>query len=479
MPTPASDSQRELLSLVTARVRDAYVRRPFYVDGALDLVSVCRLLAAENLTYALVRDGAGEAERVGIFTTTDLRDAMLRPTAPAATPVRAVARFSLVEVGPDTELFEALWLMLRERVHRLVVRDGSEVLGVLGQLDLVSFVANHSHIVALQIDEASSIAALQPCAARVEALVGLMHDSGIRVERIARLAGELNRRLMARAWQIVAPADLVANSCLLVLGSEGRGEQLLRTDQDNALLLRDGYAPPELADAAARFSAALGEFGYPPCPGGIMVTNPRWRASVTQFRATVRDWILGADPEGPMQLAIFLDAAAVAGDPALLAAARAEIDRTLAGNDAFFARFAAPADQFEEPSWWTRLTARADEQAFDIKRLGTFPIVHGARALCLRHGVQAVGTAQRLARLVELGELDAALARDLTESLHYLMGLRLRRQLEQRAAGVPTDNLVQPAALSTMERDQLKDALAITRRFRALLRERFRLDAVQ
>ena len=99
--------------------------------------------------------------------------------------------------------------------------------------------------------------------------------------------------------------------------------------------------------------------------------------------------------------------------------------------------------------------------------------------LILRHGVQAVGTAQRLARLVELGQLDAALARDLTESLHYLMNLRLRRQLRCRADGVPVDNQVIASSLSTMERDQLKDALAITRRFRALLRERFRLDAVQ
>ena len=477
---PASESQRELLSLATARVRDAYLRRPFYVDGTLDIVAVCRLLAAEGLTYALVRDRDEDGERLGIFTTTDLRDALLRDTPPAATAVRDVARFFLVEVHPDAELFEALWLMLRERVHRLVVRDGDQVLGVLGQLDLVSFVANHSHIVALQIDEATSLEALVPTAARIESLVGLMHDSGIRVERIARLVGELNRRLIARVWHLVAPPELVARSCLLVMGSEGRGEQLLRTDQDNALLLRDDPAPAGLETIAARFSAALGTLGYPPCPGDIMVTNPRWRASVARFCETLRDWTLGAAPDGPLNLAVFFDAAVVAGDAGLLAEARAWLDRNLAGNDAFLARFAAPADQFEEPhSWWSRLTARADEQALDLKKLGTFPIVHGVRALCLRHRVNAVSTAQRLQRLVELGHLDAPLARDLTESLHYLMGLRLRRQLQQRAAGGPADNLVQPAALSTMERDQLKDALAITRRFRVLLRERFRLDAFQ
>jgi CBS domain-containing protein len=344
----------------------------------------------------------------------------------------------------------------------------------------VSFVANHSHIVALQIDEAVTVEQLAPSAARIEALVGLMHDSGIRVERIARLVGELNRRLIARVWQLTAPPELVAGSCLLVMGSEGRGEQLLRTDQDNALLLRDDYASPDLEAITARFSAALGQLGYPPCPGNIMVTNPLWRATLAEFRATLHDWIHGGTPDGPMHLAIFFDAAPVAGDATLLALARAHLDRLLVGNDAFLARFAAAADQFEEPgsSWWARLTARAEEQPFDLKKLGTFPIVHGVRALCLRHHVQAPGTTERLERLVALGHLDAALGRDLREGLHFFMSLKLRNQLQQRAAGASPGNVVQAAALSTMEGDQLKDALAINRRFRVLLRERFRLDAL-
>ena len=202
---------------------------------------------------------------------------------------------------------------------------------------------------------------------------------------------------------------------------------------------------------------------------------------MARFCETLRDWTLGAAPDGPLNLAIFFDAAVVAGDAgaarrgARLARPQPRRQRRLPRA----LRRAPPTSSRSRTSWWSRLTARADEQALDLKKLGTFPIVHGVRALCLRHRVNAVSTAQRLQRLVELGHLDAALARDLTESLHYLMGLRLRRQLQQRAAGGPADNLVQPAALSTMERDQLKDALAITRRFRVLLRERFRLDAFQ
>lgn len=470
-----SDTQREMLSLVTARVRDAYVRKPHYVDGALDIVSVCRELAAQGLTHTLVRDGG----RVGIFTTTDLRDALLRERPPAELPVREAARFELIDIDADADLFEALWLMVRHRVHRLLVRDGPEVLGVLGQLDLVSFVANHSHIVALQIDEAATVDELQAAAQRIDALVVLLQEGGIKVERVARLVGELNRRLFERLWSLVAPAELVANSCLLVMGSEGRGEQILKTDQDNALLLRDGFEWPGLPEVAQRFNAALIAFGWPPCPGGIMLSNPAWRASVAQFRATLRDWVYGGDLQGVLQLAIFFDASAVAGDAALLQGLREHLDRILAGSDAFHARFAAPADQFEEPvSWWSRLTARADEQPLDLKKLGSFPIVHGVRALSLRHGVRETGTAARLARLVAQGQVDAPLGADLLEALHYLMGLKLRHQLRQRAAGQAPGNLVRPSDLSTMDRDQLKDALAIVKRFRALLRQRFRLDTL-
>lgn len=477
--SPAAQTQREMLSLVTARVRDAYVRKPFYVDGSLDLVSVCRLLSQQGLTNALVQDREHGVERLGIFTTTDLRDALLRPEPPATLAVREVARFGLVEIHPDAELFEALWLMVRHRVHRLLVREGDTVIGVLGQLDLVSFVANHSHIIAQQIDDAGSVDELQAAAQRVDAMIALLHDGGIKIERIARLVSELNARLFARLWALIAPQMLIDNSCLVVMGSEGRGEQILKTDQDNALLLRDGFDFPELEAVVRRFNEALHVCGYPPCPGDIMLTNPLWRQPVTAFKDTLRRWIYEPDPQGPMHLAIFFDAQAVAGDASLLREARAHLFRILAGGDAFLARFAAAADQFSEPgSWWSRLTSKRDEQPLDLKKLGTFPIVHGVRALALQQGIDARGTSDRLKALLAQQQIEPELARDLGEALHYLMGLKLRCQLRQVKEGLAASNLVRPSDLSTMERDQLKDAIAINRRFRTWLQQRFKFDAL-
>ena len=475
MPTTDLDVQREMLLLVTARVRDAYLRRPVYVEAALDVASVCGQMAILNVTCVLVRDG----ERLGLFTTTDLRDAVVRGTVLERMPVRDAARFELITVHPDCELFEALWLMERHRVHRLVVCDGAQVLGILAQLDLVSFVASHSHIVALQIDEATSVADLQLAAARIDSMITLLHDGGIKIERIARMVNELNARLFARLWSLVAPAELVANSCLIVMGSEGRGEQILKTDQDNALLLRDGFEPVGLEAVAARFNGALIELGYPPCPGDIMLTNPLWRQPLAAFRETIRDWLFAADPQGPMRLAIFFDAAAVAGDRSLLEAARDHLDAVFAGNDAFLARFASAVDQFSAAGgWWSWLTTRRDDTQLDLKKIGTFPIVHGVRVLALQHRLREVGTAARLRVLVERHAIDAELARDLVDALHCFMGIKLSHQLRQRAAGEVPGNLVRPADLGTLERDAITHAVAIVKRLRTLLTQRFRLDAL-
>ena len=470
-PPGSPQAQPEWLSLVTARVRDASLREPFEVDGALDLVAVCRLLAEHGLTEALVRDG----ERLGMFTTTDLRDALLRSEPPARITVRSVAHFDLIEIGADAEIFDALRLMLQHRVHRLLVREGGVIAGVLGQLDVVDFVAHHSHLVALQVDAAHSAAELKAAAARIDTMVELLHQGGTRTERIAHLVSELNGRLFAKLWSLIAPSALVENSCLVVMGSEGRGEQILKTDQDNALILRDGFELDDLPGVAARFNAALADLGYPPCPGNVMLTNPVWRQPLTAFRETLTEWCYGGDPEGPMRLAMFLDAVAVAGDATLLEQARDHLDRALTDSEVFLARFASAVGQVGDADhWWSWLGQRRDT-LLDLKRLGIFPIVHGVRALALRHRLREVGTAGRLRALAARGKLEAVLARDLLDALHVLMGLRLTRQLHQRAAGQAIDNRVRRADLGTLEREGLRDALTIVKRFRALLVTEFRL----
>ena len=275
---------RELQSLMMTRVSDAYLRPAHVVDAQTDVLSVVEIFHTRRTSNVLVRDDSVEPPRLGIFTTTGLQRAILGPTPLGELPVGRLASFPLVTVRPTQHVFDAMASMIRHKVHRVVVSDGEGIVGMLEQLDLLSFLSNHSYLITVQIVQANDLQALKEAAVQIPRLIGLLHRGGTKVALIAQLVQEINASLFERAWQLIAPADLVDNSCLFVMGSEGRGEQLLKTDQDNGLVLRDGYeCAHDLQAVCERFSQALADFGYPECPGRIMVNNPRWRGWAGPF----------------------------------------------------------------------------------------------------------------------------------------------------------------------------------------------------
>ncbi|MDM0115980.1 DUF294 nucleotidyltransferase-like domain-containing protein [Variovorax sp. J22R133] len=470
-------SQREMQALAMSRVEDAFLRPAHVVEGTASIVDVARVMQANHSSSVLVRDG----ERLGIFTNTGLQRAVVGGRSLADWPVRELATFSLVRIAPDAPLFDALALMIQHQVHRLVVSKDGHVVGLLEQLDLLSFLSNHSYLITVQIARAQDLDALRVEAEKITRFIALLYRGGTRVGQIGALVQALNAKLFERAWQLVAPPEVVANSCLFVMGSEGRGEQLLKTDQDNGLILRDGSAMEAAVVEAAcnRFSAALRDFGYPDCPGGIMVSNAAWRHSASDFAAVVRRWLRQPDANGLMALAIFIDAHAVAGDAALLTGVQGEIDQLVAADDAWLGRFAAAIDAFPDAGggWWNRLLlGEHDKQALDLKKAGIFPVVHGVRSLALRDHVRATGTAARLDALVALGRLSQELANDLIDSLHFMMGLKLDAGLAELDAGHAVSGAISTGQLSSLERDLLKDALAVVKRFKVLVRHQFHLE---
>lgn len=483
-------SQHELQSLTMARVDEAFVRPPHFVDADTDIVSIVKLFQAERTTTVLVRDNACDPPRLGIFTHTGLQRAILSGTPLHALPVRQLANFSLISVRPSDQLGEALAVMIRKRVHRVVVAeldgggavDNARIAGVLEALDLFSFLSNHSYLISVQIIEAADIPTLALAAQHINRSIALLHQSGTKVSLIATLVQELNARLFERTWQLIAPPDLVANSCLFVMGSEGRGEQLLKTDQDNGLILRDGYAAPaDLADICGRFSAALRDFGYPDCPGNIMVSNPVWRQTAANFARMARQWLLMPSPDSLMSLAIFIDAHAVCGDPTLLEEVRRGVFNLVGHSDAMLARFASAINSFAESGgWWNRLLSRGDhdEEVLDLKKAGIFPLVHGIRSMALEQRLSDLGTVARIRGLVAAGRLTEAMGADLTESLHFFMGLKLKVGLAEIAMGRPVSGGIQMSRLSSLDRDLLKDTLGVVKRFKLMMTQRYHLDMI-
>ena len=475
-------SQHELQSLAMARVDAAFIHPPHFVDATISILDVVKKFHALRINTVMVEDHTVDPPALGIFTGTGLQRAILHGTPLDQLPVGELANFSLIKVKPDDLMGDALATLIKHKVHRVVVADGDTIHGVLEALDLFGFLSNQSYQINEQILSAKDVPTLKAAAGQITRLIALLHRNGTKVNMIARLVQELNLRLFERAWQLIAPKDLVDNSCLFVMGSEGRGEQLLKTDQDNGLVLRDGYVcSVDIAQVCRQFSQALADFGYPECPGNIMVSNPHWRQSVADFSQMVRMWSVTASPDTLMELAIFLDAHAVCGDSALLDQVRASVFALTADNDAMLARFAAAINFFGSSNgWWNRLLSRSEKggDQLDLKKVGTFPLVHGIRSMALAQHLTAVSTAQRIEALMACGKLPAKMGADLIDSLHFFMGLKLKVGLQEMDTGHAISGGIQLEKLSSLDRDLLNDTLDVVKQFKVLLNQRFHLEVL-
>ena len=474
-------NQYEINSLSLALVSQAFLRKANTVDASTDLMSVVKIFNDQRTTHVLVRNALPESKDLGIFTTTNLQRAILAQLPLESTPVGPLSNYKLITVQANVRLYEALAVMIKHSVNRVVVMNQSEVVGILEQVDLLSFIANGSSLVVQKILQSKTLEDLKIPAEQITKLISLLHRNGSKVEMIARLVQELNTKLFEKAWSLIASPDLLANSCLFVMGSEGRGEQILKTDQDNGLIVNDNFPIGEqVISCCDQFSAALIDFGYPECPGKIMVNNSAWRMTVKDFSETAKGWLLEPSPESLMNLAIFLDSHPISGDPKLLETVKQALFKLINDNQFLLARFASAIESISsEAGWWNRLLTLGSDNVdhrINLKKAGIFAIVHGIRSLALENHISINSTVGRIQELVQMHKLPKDLAGELVESLHLLMELRLKGGLSELETSKEVSGEIDTSRLSTLERDLLKDSLSVVKRFKLFLRQHFRLE---
>ncbi|ACL55097.1 DUF294 nucleotidyltransferase-like domain-containing protein [Methylobacterium nodulans] len=474
----ASWQRRESMdSVLRTRIRDARHAPAVFLSGGSTLEEAARRMLAADVDAVFVED----AGRTGLLTGHKVTRAAVIEHRPFDTPVRDLAKFDVTAVEADQFLLDALLVMTRHGNRRIAVRQDGAYVGWLRDIDLLGAFAGNAQLVPSRIDRAASIEDLREPARDIQAQGQQLHRQGVRVDAVAQVISDLNRRLYARLFALLAPAAIREAGCLFLMGSEGRGEQTYRTDQDNGLILSRPVPQAELADFRDAFSAALGELGYPPCPGEIMVRNPLWSQEADHFVNQLRLWAQAGDPDAAMNLAIFADATAVAGDPAPLQRAKTFLTEAVRGETRLLAQIANliniagdAANGGLVDAVFSRVGLRRNE--LDLKRAGLFPLVHGVRVLAIEAGIAPTGTVERIRALTQGGILEEGFGRDLASALLALMGLRFDRQLAaaQRGQGLGPV-ILDFDAMPTLERDLLRDSLRIVRRLREVIHVRYAL----
>lgn len=460
-----------MAGFMLARVSDC-MRPAHIVADDTDISGAVDVLNARQADSVLVR----RAHEVGMVTKTDLLNALVVSEQSQATRVVDIAHFHLITATPDQYLFEALVAMTRHDVSRVVVVKQAEVVGVVELMDVLSYFSSRSYVVSLQVEQANDLASLANASQRTPELVNALMAQGVKLRFAMDLLAALNGRIISKAWQFTIDARYHDRSCLLVMGSEGRGEQILKTDQDNALILDESVEWQGLDTDMQTLTNTLVQLGYPPCPGNIMVSNPDWVGRVSDWQQRIAHWARRRDGDSLMKLAILLDSHPVAGNARLHEAVRDSLFEALAGDELLLSYLARAVLRFSTPLTLFG-SLKKPQHGIDIKKGGIFPIVHGVRTMALERRISATSTFERLDALVTDGRLKRRFADDLGEALVLFTELRLKGQLAQfnEASSQPSNRVI-VQQLSSLERDLLREALHIVKDFKQRLSHRYHLE---
>lgn len=468
--------QNELTPFMVSRVDEIYLHAPCFVDSTLSIKEALHEMSKQESEVILVRDGAS----IGIVTDTNLREKVLLCEKSIQDPIGDIATFGLVTIEKSDFLFNALLLFTKHGVKRLIVVEDDTIVGILEQLDLLSHFANHTHLIAASIDRARTIEELHNAQRSLTHLISSLTSKGVKIRYISKLVSQLNAKMYAKVFEMVVPPQLQTKCALIVMGSEGRGEQILRTDQDNALIIRDGEDETQFEPFMMKFNEYLLQLGFPKCSGNVMVSNPYWRRSVSGYKTVISQWVESLDEESLLCLSIFLDASCVAGDESLLITCREYMCEHFEGRSDVLAHLAKSALAFETPlTLFSRfvLGRSLHEGELDIKKGGIFAIVHGIRILALEHKILSTNTTQRIKELNNAGLFDKRFASELIEAYDTLLEIRLRSMLSQQQKS-QEQNYINPNLFSKTHRDLLKDAFRIVNTFKKFLTYHFHLEMV-
>ncbi|WP_114649266.1 putative nucleotidyltransferase substrate binding domain-containing protein [Pseudothauera hydrothermalis] len=428
-----------------------------------------------------------DGEPIGIVTDRDLRNKVVAAGLdPRELRVRDVMNSPLVTIGEHEYLYTALFLMSRRRIHRLCVIDADGRLsGILTDSDALRLQSRSPQQLMLEIEDADSPEALKTLHRKVEELVIHLVGSGIRTGDLVQTVAHLNDRILARLIERIRAErypDLTDRFAFVVLGSEGRGEQTLVTDQDNAIIYADDLSAAEIERLRA-FSIdvidSLIGIGVPPCPGGIMAKNDIWRRSLGEWKKVLDKWLSTPTPDNILSGSMFFDLRTLHGNSAFERELKTYITERLRANELFLAKSAANVVKFRPPlGWFGRVVADKkgpQRGTIDLKKAGIFAITEGVKAMALRAGIQDGGTRARILGLCEAGVLNAHQAENLIAAFDWLVSLRLRAQLLALEEGREPSNRLPLDHLNRIEKGRLRLALEEVKAFQNFLRHRFHL----
>jgi CBS domain-containing protein len=472
--TPSQDA----MQLFNRPVHQICSRSTVFGTHDMTIRQVAKRMHQENSTYLMV--SSDDLQTSGIITESDLVRKVIATGHDISRPAGSIMSTPLQSIDEESMVSEALMAMMAHDIKHLAVTGADhQISGILTNRELLTAQGRSPLFLLREISSAESLAEIIQQHHRLPGIVKGLISSGAKARNINRMITTVSDTILKKVMSFVMKemGQAPVNFAFMILGSEGRGEQTLKTDQDNAIVFEDvseaevGEVMPYFLDVGRRACEMLDQIGYSYCAGEVMAQNPNWCQPLSQWMTYFLQWIHAADPEDLLQASIFFDFCCGYGDTQLVDSLRNHLHGAIAQWSGFLRHMTENALYFKPPLGFFRnfvVESKGEHRdAFDIKSAMT-PIVDFARVYSLENGVATTNTLDRLKELKNIAAISQQEYDELDKAYSFLMQLRLTRQvtvaLDQQQQ---PDNFINPKRLTKIEQTMLKEIFKRIEKFQS------------
>jgi CBS domain-containing protein len=420
-------------------------------------------------------------EPIGILTRYDILGRVTLAAVPLTAPLSQVMVSPVHSLDASRSAQDALLLMSRYSIRHVPITRAGVLVGMVSERDLFSIQRTSIKQVGAEIRHAQDVATLQIVAGDIRRLTTTLLGQGVQAKQLSTLISHLNDLLSERLVQVLAAEHGIdlQNLCWLALGSEGRSEQTIATDQDNAIILAPGTMAEMRENVfgfARAVNTALDACGFPLCKGNIMASNPECCLTLTQWQQRFAQWMEHGAPQDLLAANIYFDFRPLAGNAALAEQLRAHITPAAQALPRFHKQLAVNALQHSPPLNWMgglESTTVDGQETLDLKLQAGSLMVDAARVMALALGIAATNTRERLSTACHQLGVPEVERENWLGAFDFIQTLRLRAQLEPQGPwSADQPNRLNLSALNDIDRRILKEALRAVRS----LQQRLALD---
>ncbi|MGB0523464.1 MAG: DUF294 nucleotidyltransferase-like domain-containing protein [Flammeovirgaceae bacterium] len=463
----------------------SYAKKVLTCSPEHTIYQAAKLMSERNVGSIIISNDTQQP--LGIVTDRDLRKKVIVARVPLDEKVTAIMSAPVKTIAPQLTISEVLVKMIRYHVHHLVVtEDGSSnsiIKGIVSDHDLMMAQQNHPAYLIKRLEKSNDPAEWANIRNEAESLLRKFLADEVAIPLISNLISEINDVIIRKAIEL-ALTELGEISgdlrfCWLSLGSEGREEQLLRTDQDNAIIYADELSEhhkKHLLTLAERVNDLLMQCGFEECPANIMARNPAQCLSLSEWKERFSNWMLKPDPKALMNATIFFDFRPIWGETTLVESLRDFLKETLKSDAIFLNHLAANALSNPPPlSFFKSMVVEKNgehKNEFDIKKRAMMPLVDAARLLSLQHGFyEEQNTLLRFKKMAKLEPKNADLFLASAQAYALFMRHRAMNGLTKNSNG----RFLELSALNKLEKQILKKSFQPISDLQQLIEVRFRV----